>query len=162
MILLLAVAFSFPISATEVQRTGPDLHRLWDSNCGECHGHSAEFSRKYLKVEEGKLLGYLYEDNLRLFLHNHYLAGKEVDAIYNMLLAQATTPPRFQQECSECHGIAAQFVRESQILRDGELFSRDRGIATRRYLGRHRDLDKDDITFFIKQLTRVAHEVYRP
>ena len=160
--LLLATTFTTPVSATEVQRTGQDLHRLWDSNCVTCHGHSAEFSRKFLRVSEGELLGPLYGNNLRLFLHNHYLAGREVDAIYNMLLAQAGTPPRFQQECSACHGIASEFVRESLILRDGELFSRKLQSSTRSFLESHRKLNAEDVDFFVKQLTRVAQEVYRP
>ena len=162
MLLLMTTAFSTKANATEMQRSGPDLHRLWDGNCATCHGHSAEFSRKFLKDSEGELLGPLYGNNLRLFLHNHYLAGKEVDAIYNMLLAQASTPPRFQQECSACHGIASEFVRESLILGDGELFSRKLQSSTRSFLGRHRKLNAEDVDFFVKQLTRVAQEVYRP
>ena len=160
--LLMAATFTTTVTATEAPRTGPDLHRLWDSNCVTCHGHSAEFSRKFLRVSEGKLFGPLYGNNLQLFLHNHYLAGKEVDGIYNMLLAQANTPPRFQQECSECHGIASEFVRESLILRDGELFSRKLQSSTRSFLGNHRKLNAEDVDFFVKQLTRVAHEIYRP
>ena len=162
MILLMSTTYTTPVPATEAQRTGPDLHRLWDSNCVTCHGHSAEFSRKFLRVSEGKLNGPLYGNNLRLFLYNHYLAGKEVDAIYNMLLAQTSTQPRFQQECSACHGTAAEFVRESLILRDGELFSRKLQSSSRSFLDSHRKLNAEDVDFFVKQLARVAHEIYRP
>ncbi len=162
MISLLVTTFATRVTATEVFRTGPDLHRLWHTNCVTCHGHSAEFSRKFLRVSEGKLLGLLFENNLRLFLHNHYLAGKEVDAIYNMLLAQASTQPRFQQECSGCHGTAAKFVRESLTLRDGELYSRKMASPTTSFLSAHRKLNAEDVKFFVRQLTRVAHEIYRP
>jgi len=161
-ILLLTAAYSKATYATEVQSKGPNLHRLWHNNCLTCHGHSAEFSRKYLKVEEGKLLGSLHVNNLRLFLHNHYLAGKEVDAIYNMLLAQVSSQPRYQQECSSCHGIAAEFVQKSLILREGELYSRKLESSTRSFLLKHRNLNEKDVEFFMQQLTRVAHEVYRP
>ncbi len=162
MIMLMVTTFTTTVTATEVKRTGRDLHRLWDSNCVTCHGHSADFSRKFLKVSGGKLLGPLYGNNLRLFLHNHYLAGKEVDAIYNMLLAQASTKPRFQQECSGCHGKAAEFVRESLILRDDELYSRKMESPTTSFLSAHRKLNEENVKFFVEQLTRVAHEIYRP
>ena len=160
--LLFAKVFANTASATEEVRTGRDLHRLWDSNCVTCHGHSADFSRKFLKVSDGKLLGPLYGNNLRLFLHNHYLAGKEVDAIYNMLLAQVGTQPRFHQECSGCHATAAKFVRESLILRDGELYSRNLENSISSFLASHRKLNEQDVSFFVELLTRVAHEVYRP
>ena len=161
-LLLMATVFSTKAKATEVPRTGPDLHKLWHNKCASCHGHSAEFSRKFLRVSEGKLIGPLHADNLKLFLFNHYPSGKEVDGIYNMLLAQASTQPRFQQECSDCHGIASEFVRESLILRDGELLSRKLQSSTSSFLGSHRGLSAEDVEFFVEQLTRIANEIYRP
>jgi hypothetical protein len=162
-LLLMATVFATKAKATELPRTGLDLHKLWHNKCASCHGHSAEFSRKFLRVSsEGKLLGPLHADNLKLFLFNHYPAGKEVDGIYNMLLAQASTQPRFQQECSDCHGIASEFVRESLILRDGELLSRKLQSSTSSFLGSHRGLSAEDVEFFVEQLTRIANEIYRP
>jgi hypothetical protein len=42
------------------------------------------------------LQGPHHVNDLRRFLHNHYLAGNEVEAIYNMLLAQAINQARFR------------------------------------------------------------------
>ena len=149
------------IKAAEVKSQDPDLHKLWDSKCVTCHGHSGEFSRKFLKIVDGQLKGRLFENDLRLFLHNHYLAGKEVDSIYAMLLAQASVVPRFKQECSGCHQKAAEFVRKSLILKDSVLYSNKLKTPVSHFLVTHRGLTVEDIEFFIKQLTRVASEVYR-
>ena len=78
-----------------------------------------------------------------------------------MLLAQATTKPRFKDECGSCHETAAKLVRDTLELRDGVLYSRDSGDPVRRFLNHHRDLDLNDVEFFVQLLTRVAHEIYR-
>ena len=158
LMLLLLTASSTKVEAAEVKT--PDLHKLWDNKCSTCHGHSAEFSREFLKVVDGQLKGRLFENNLRLFLHNHYLAGKEVDSIYAMLLAQINTVPRFKQECSGCHQSAANFVRKALILKDTVLYSNKLEIPVNNFLITHRGLNDEDIGFFVKQLTRVANEVY--
>ena len=162
MLLLIVAIFTNTVSATEVQRTGSDLHQLWDKTCLGCHGHSAEFSRTFLKVVDGQLQGPLHKETFRLFIQNHYLAGKEVDSVYSMLLAQANTKPRFKQECSGCHKSAAEFIRESLVLRDGVLYSRKFETPTRGFLDTHRGLKQEDVEFFTKQLTRLAEEIYRP
>ncbi len=149
------------IKAAEVKFQGPDLHKLWDSKCVTCHGHSAKFSREFLKIVDGQLQGRLFKNDFRLFLHNHYLAGKELDSIYSMLLAQASIVPRFKQECSGCHQSAAEFVRKSLILKNGVLHSNKLEISVSDYLISHRGLKAEDVEFFVKQLTRVANEVYR-
>ena len=92
---------------------GIDLHRLWENHCGDCHGHAGPFARKYLTVSEGVLQGRHHVDDLRQFMQNHYVVENEVDAVFNMLLAQAATPPRFMEECSNCHDTAADFVRDT-------------------------------------------------
>ncbi len=141
---------------------GLDLHWLWDDRCVECHGHAGHFSRQFLSVANGELQGRHHVHDLRRFMHNHYLIDSEVDAVYNMLLAQANTPARFKAECSSCHDNAARFVRQSLELRDGRLYSRKSNQPTQRFLAHHRALNPDDVEFYIKLLTRVAHEVYRP
>lgn len=162
LILVFMTVSAISIKAAEVKPSRPDLHKLWDSNCVICHGHSAEFSREFLTVSDGQLKGRLFSNDLRLFLHNHYLAGKEVDSVYAMLLAEASTVPRFQKECSRCHQSAAEFVREALILKDGLLFSDQLEISVSNFLTTHRRLNAEDIEFFMEQLTRIANEVYRP
>ena len=94
-------------------------------------------------------------------MNNHYLAGNEVNAVYNMLLAQATNQVGFKSECVSCHDTAASFVRSSLELHDSVLYSRNSGRPIRSFLDHHRGLNADDVAFFMNLLTRVAHEVYQ-
>jgi len=142
--------------------SGIDLHWLWDNQCAECHGHSGEFARKFLKVANGQLQGSHHVQDLRLFMRNHYTQNTEVDAVYEMLLAQARAKPRFKQECGNCHGSAAAFVRQSVILQDKVLLSRESRQPIQKFLQQHRRLETDDVVFFTSLLNRIAHEVYRP
>jgi hypothetical protein len=145
-----------------VLASGTDLHRLWDDRCAICHGHAGEFAREYLSLSAGSLQGRHHVDDLRRFLNSHYLAGREVDAVYDMLFAQVQTQARFRNECSGCHATAARFVREALLLDDGLLYSRTSGRPVRGFLEHHRNLEPDDIVFYTRLLTRVAGEVYRP
>ena len=63
---------------TNFSTAGTDLHWLWDNRCAECHGHSAEFSRKFLRVTDGQLQGSHHTRNLKLFMRNHYAPAGEV------------------------------------------------------------------------------------
>jgi hypothetical protein len=145
-----------------VGASGLDLHWLWEDRCAGCHGHAGDFARNSLGVSNGELLGRHYVHDLRRFLHNHYLAGNEVDAVYAMLYAQASSQTRFRDECSSCHENAATFVRNALLLRDGALYSRASGQPVREVLVRHRNLKPGDVDFFAKTLVRVAREIYRP
>ncbi|MEA2079274.1 MAG: hypothetical protein U9P00_05340 [Pseudomonadota bacterium] len=161
--LRISIVFVTAVLATPAAgASGMDLHWLWDDRCEPCHGHAGDFARKFLSVSGGELQGQHHANDLRRFLHNHYLAGREVDAVYNMLLAQANSQARFKDECASCHDTAAKYVRNSLELRDGVLYSRNSGHPVRRFLDHHRELNPDDVEFFINLLTRVAHEVYRP
>ena len=142
--------------------SGVDLHWLWDNQCAECHGHSSEFAHKFLTLSDGRLQGNHRDRSLRLFLRNHYTSNTEVDAVYQMLRAQVLTKPRFRQECGTCHGSAAAFVRQSLVLRDGVLLSRESGQPTQAFLSQHRNLGTDDVDFYLSLLNRIAREVYRP
>lgn len=141
---------------------GIDLHLLWDDRCVECHGHAGEFARKFLSISGDKLQGRHHVDDLRRFLHNHYLIDSEVDEVYDMLFAQASNQARFRQECGNCHEAAAKLVREKLVLRDGVLYARDSGVRVRYFLEHHRELESEDVVFYANLLTRVAREIYRP
>jgi hypothetical protein len=157
-IVLIAVVLAIPAArASDI-----DLHWLWDDRCAACHGHAGDFARKFLNVAGGELQGPHHVHDLRRFLRNHYLAGNEVDAVYNMLFAQVNNKARYKGECVSCHDTAAKFVRNSLELRDGMLYSRSSGIPVSRFLDHHMELNPDDIAFFTHLLTRVAYEVYRP
>lgn len=154
-------ALSFFLAQTTLAKE-PDLHKFWDKNCLECHGHSADFSRKFLKVVDGKLQGPMHKESFKPFLSNHYIRRNQQDAIYDMLLAENQIEPRFKNECSSCHKSAAEFVRESITLKDGELYNKKLDTLVSDYLESHRNLKDEDIEFFMTLLTRVANEVYRP
>lgn len=136
-----------------------DLHQLWDDRCATCHGHSGKFSREFLSVSNAELQGKHHVHDLRLFLNNHYLAGHDVEPIYNMLLAQASTTPRFKNECRSCHDRAAKFVRASLVLRDDVLYSRKLKIPVRDFLTGHKYLQKKDVDFFMALLNRIVREI---
>lgn len=146
------------LSATQVLVAGTDLHWLWDDRCAECHGHSGEFSRRFLRADDGTLRGLHHADNLRDFMHHHYLPASEVDAIHDMLLAQSLTPPRFQTECGKCHGSAVQLVRASVTLQADHSLRLGSGQTVQQFLQGHRRLQTADIEFYVSLLTRVAVE----
>ncbi len=157
-----AIVVTAAMVMADVEASGLDLHWLWEDTCADCHGHAGDFSRKFLKVSKGELQGPHHVHDLRRFLSNHYLAGAEVDAVYDMLLAQANSQTRFKDECSSCHETAAIFVRNKLVLRDGALFSRASDRLVRDFLVNHRNLEPEDIAYFMDVLNRVANEVYRP
>lgn len=157
-----AVLITLLLPVSKGLASGIDLHWLWDNQCAECHGHSAEFARKFLKVTNGQLQGSHHVQGLRNFMRSHYTSNNEVDAVYEMLLAQALTEPRFKQECSNCHGSAASFVRQSVVLQSEDLLSRKSRQPIRKFLQQHRQLDTNDVNFFMSLLYRLAREVDRP
>ncbi len=149
-------------SPTVGSSDGVDLHRLWDDRCYECHGHAADFLRRVLSAVDGELQGAHHVDGLRKFMQSHYLNLdlSEVNLFYEMLLAQASTQPRYAQECIACHGSVADFVRESLELCTDMLCRRNSGRPVRSFLDTHRSLDSKDVDFYMELLTRVAHEVF--
>ena len=161
-VLRAAVLIGVLLLTARAGATGIDLHWMWDNRCAECHGHSAEFARKFLQVKNDRLQGRHHVENFRLFLRNHYVSTNEADAVYEMLLAQVRTEPRFKHECSNCHGQASTFVRRTMLLQNGVLISRESKQPISRFMDGHRGLQADDIEFFVNLLTRVAGEVYRP
>jgi hypothetical protein len=156
-LVLISILLMTPVA----EAAGIDLHWLWDNRCAECHGHSGDFSRKFLNVSSGELQGRHHVYDLRRFMSNHYLTDGEVDAVYNMLLAQARNQARFKNECSSCHGTAAKLVRTTLEFRGGQLYSHVSGRPIRPFLDHHMGLNSDDVNFFMRLLTRVTHEVYQ-
>jgi hypothetical protein len=150
------------LSSARFLVAGTDLHWLWDDRCAECHGHSGDFTRRFLRASDGRLTGRHHSDDLREFLRHHYLPANEADAVYAMLLAQALTPPRFRAECGRCHDNAAQLVRSSTTLRAGDSLRLLSGQTVRQFLQGHRGLRSDDIDFYVALLTRVAAETGKP
>ncbi|KAA3629115.1 MAG: hypothetical protein DWQ08_06815 [Proteobacteria bacterium] len=149
-------------AAAGARADGVDLHWLWDNKCEECHGHSGDFARRNLEAVDGALVGHHDAGQFKLFLTNHYLKGQDLDGIYDMLLAQVGTPPRYTEECRGCHDQASAFVRESIITRGGILVGRKSNTPIEEFLPRHRRLSTQDTGFFTNLLGRVYREIHRP
>jgi hypothetical protein len=152
--LLLVVVPLWPAGAA-----GIDLHDYWDQRCQSCHGHSSEFARRFLRVENGRLLGAHHRTDLDVFLRHHYLSDDLIAPVSAMLMAQVTTPPLFRDLCSRCHGSAAEFARKSLTLRDGVLVGRASGRRVADYLASHGELAPADVPIVADSLARVRQEV---
>jgi hypothetical protein len=139
-----------------------DLHRFWDQRCGGCHGHAGDFARRYLKVEDGRLIGRHHTDNLRLFLGQHEMSGALAGEIYAMLLAQASTPPIYQQRCQGCHQSAAELARSSLTASGDKVLTRQSGQPLADFLPKHARLRPEEISVIVASLVRVYHEVHGP
>ena len=159
---LIAICLVTILMSPMAGAAGIDLHWLWDDRCAECHGHSGNFSRMFLNDSNGELQGRHHVNDLRQFMQNHYLIDSEVDAVYNMLLAQTGSDARFKKACSSCHISAVNLVRNSLVLRESQLFGRESGRPVHLFLNNHMGLSPDDVNFFTNLLRRVANEVYRP
>ena len=129
---------------------------IWDSRCEECHGGSAGFSAKYLWNMDGQLQGQHHVSTMHKFLRNHYIPDHEIDAIHKLLLAQANTPARFADECSECHGDLQAFVQKSLWVGKGSISGTETGADMGEFLPGHRQLTQDDAEYFQKLFYRVA------
>lgn len=139
-----------------------DIGAEWDNRCEECHGEADEFARKFLWAVDGQLQGQHHIDNLRLFMRKHYIPKHIIDAIFDMLLAQANNPARFKTECSSCHSSAKEFVRGSIIIKAGEQTGLESGISVREFLQTHQGLQQVDVEFYTRLFTRVQDDIHRP
>jgi hypothetical protein len=155
----LAIVLAILASMT-TDATAADLHRFWDQTCAECHGHSADFSRRFLTVEDGRLTGRHHKDDLLRFLGNHHLPPDLVVPVHDMLLAQASTDPRFRDKCGGCHETAAGLARSSLAIQDGVLYGKETARPVAEFLKRHGRLQPGEIPFFVDLLTRVEREVH--
>ena len=154
-LLLLMLATPF-VSAAPME---VDLHEHWDQRCQVCHGHSGQFARKFLRVENGRLLGTHHGNDLDVFLRNHYLTDKLVEPMRAMLTAQVTTPPLFAQKCAGCHGTAATSARRSLAFSNGSLVGVSSGRKVADLLSSHGGLAPDEVLIVVESLTRVRGEV---
>ena len=133
-----------------------DALAIWDSRCEECHGDNTRFARKYLWNIEGELQGQHHVDNLSLFMRQHYIPKHEIEAIRNMLLDKANSPLRFKGECGSCHGEVAEFVKKSIWVRGNEISGLESGKDIREFLPDHRDLQPEDVSFYLRLFARIA------
>lgn len=158
------IALTFALAVAHSSAAAIDLHEFWDSRCHECHechGHAGAFARQNLSVEDGALVGRHHKNDLKRFLGQHEMGPANVEGIYAMLIAQATTPPLFQQKCSGCHQTAAEFVRKSIVQKDGVVLGRSNQKPIAEFLQKHGGLNGDEVATVVETLTRVFGEVQR-
>lgn len=135
-----------------------DVHSFWDSRCVECHGHAGQFARAHLKVVDGRLAGASVNRDLARFLTQHESSGAYAKPLYDMLLAQAQTPPLFQQKCSGCHGTAASYALANLVLDDGVAKTRIAHRPVVEVLARHGKVTADEARTIAASLARVLVE----
>ncbi len=138
---------------------GVDLHAYWDQRCKTCHADAGEFARRFLRVVDGRLQGLHHEDDLDVFLRNHYLDANWVAPVTAMLTAQATTEPVFATRCARCHGSAADTLRSSLLLRDGVLIGVGSGRPVADTLRTHGRVSASQAAIVLDSLERVLGEL---
>jgi hypothetical protein len=136
-----------------------DLHDYWDARCASCHGHAAQFARKFLSVENGKLVGTHHRENLDVFLRTHHLTPDLYAPTIAMLTAQVQSEPFFKQRCSGCHGTAAEFARKSLEMKNGVLHGKKSMQPVTEFLKNHFDPPPEEVRDIVETLTRVLGEV---
>jgi hypothetical protein len=136
-----------------------DLHDYWDARCASCHGHAAQFARKFLSVENGKLVGTHHRENLDIFLRTHHLTPDLYAPTIAMLTAQVQSEPLFKQRCSGCHATAAEFARKSLEIKNGTLYGKKSMMPVTEFLKNHFDPPPDEVRDIVETLTRVLGEV---
>jgi hypothetical protein len=155
-----AFAFALALVPGNAWAADRDLHDYWDARCASCHGHAADFARKFLRVENGKLIGTHHRDNLDVFLRTHHLTPDLYAPTIAMLKAQvATVTPLFKTKCSGCHAAAAEFARKSLEMRKGVLTGKKSEKPVIEYLKTHGKVTSDEATSIVETLTRVLSEV---
>lgn len=157
----LALAFVWMLATLPLHAASDavDLHAYWEQRCQGCHGHAGEFARRFLAVEEGRLVGQHHRQDLDRFLRQHYLADRLVQPVTAMLMAQVTTPPLFAQRCAGCHGPAADFARTRLALKNGVLVGTGTGRPVLDTLATHGRLTAQEAAQVTESLQRVYGEV---
>ena len=74
-------------------------------------------------------------------------------------LHAAGSSQRFEDECSECHGKADEFVTDWLEFRNGKLTGMGSEKPVAEFLTKHQGLKQADIDYYVDFLTRVAGEV---
>lgn len=160
--LILIMTLTTQVSATETPLTTADAKKIWKKTCFTCHGDSSDMAHNFLKIVDGELQGPLHKDTFRLFLTNHFLSKTKAEAIYALLLTQANEKTRFEQECSSCHQTAVDLVRDKLVLHNGVLYNKESKTPTYTFLETHKDLNAEDVKYFMRKLTFIGYEVYQP
>lgn len=160
--LLISLFFTTNVSATETPLTKVDADKIWGKSCFTCHGDSGDIARNFLKVVDGELQGPMHKETMRTFLSNHYLSKVKADAVYSMLLAKAKAKSRFEKDCGECHQSMSKLIYEKLALDNGVIYSKKSKIPIYNFLEKHRNLNKEDITYFAKKLTFRGYEIFVP
>lgn len=151
--IVLAAIFAGPGRADDT-----DLHALFEARCMTCHGHSGDFARRMLSVEQGRVVGSRGQP-LETFLGRHQggLPGTEVDRLLALFLEQIDSGAVFRDRCLTCHGTARSFAQVHLILRDDVLYGRYSGRPVAAFLTGHGRLDAAGA----EQMTEALSDILR-
>ena len=116
--LLLALCFLAFSPLSSAVSSGLDLHAYWDQRCKDCHGHSSEFARRSLRVEEGRLVAVRHRDDREVVLRNHCLGNGLQEPVIAMLTAQLSTPPLLVRSVGSLSGPISQRPAATNRMRD--------------------------------------------
>ena len=136
-----------------------DGYATWDDRCEECHGDADEFARKYMWLIDGQLQGRHHIDDLHLFLAKHYIPAYRIDAVSEMLQANANTLVRFGDECGSCHGSPQEFVHKSIASRISGLAGVESGLPVEEFLPTHQGMSEADAEFYTRLIIRVSEQI---
>ncbi len=92
----------------------------------------------------------------------HVVLAEIIDGIEEMLLARATTPPKFREQCGIRHVKAADLARDALIVRDGELLGRYTGLRVSNFLRGHGRLDEAGGSLLHRASATCEREVHHP
>ena len=156
-----AIAFAAGLLATILSTTiapaeTADLHRLFEQQCGRCHGHAGDFARAKLSIVDGVLRG--RRPDLKGFLERHHgpRTAAEAEGLYWMFFRQVEAGGEFKQRCRICHDSASDLVRDRLIVVDGALRGRYTGNDIHAFLVGHGRLDAEGAAFFDDALLPIA------
>ena len=83
--------------------------------------------------------------------------------MYDMLLAQNyNTEEKYMNQCSSCHGKAADFVRDSLLRSSAENLLTQKSQPIDEFLKDHRKLSAEDVAFFTRLFIRIDQEIRGP
>ena len=77
----------------------------------------------------------------------------------DLQMAAASPAAKFEDECSQCHGDADEFVRDSLTFKDGTLTGLGSELPVFDFLKTHQKLQPAEVKFYTDLLNRVAGEV---
>lgn len=145
-----AVAFC----ALEVQAQDPDVHTLFETKCGACHGHSGPFARESLLLSEDRIVGRKSGQDVAAFLTQHHgrPSAEEIERLVASFRMQLQSGGLYEEHCRICHKPAKDLARLTLIVTGDRLVGRYSGVDIGAFLTRHGRLDEAEARLVTEML----------